>query len=325
MIVLAVVVAALATGLYGAAHRASSGYARVSDLSYAVLARPLILQASSGDEAVGSELAKLSSATRTSLLGDISSWASECRMIAHEMGALPVPAGAPRASSALARAMVEHGDFASEMLHGIDLALSSGSSPGALQALAEARQSFLAADASEIRAGRLLARAPGHAHLDAVHWPGGLLARMISEPSARTKLASDLSGAPALDLKPEVVLGSVWVNPPPETLDGTVGVIGPSSGITVGAVVANLGNADEKGVIVSAQLRASQSAGVHGAATRSVTVSLGAGDRRVVSFGPFRVSSGHSYVVTLVVGHVPGQTAGTGSTSASFPFVVGPL
>jgi len=161
--------------------------------------------------------------------------------------------------------------------------------------------------------------APGRARLPASVWvthPG------VWTSSAAQALVGQLSSSSSLAARHQVVLlhNGIRLTPPalpPATSapPAATGTVPPTHRLSVTAVVANQGNVDEPHIAVTI--------GIQGGPTHSRTISLAAGRSAAVPLPPFKVTPGHSYVLTLSVNPPAGQTVRT-NTSTTFTIQVAP-
>jgi hypothetical protein len=108
--------------------------------------------------------------------------------------------------------------------------------------------------------------------------------------------------SPSLAVRHDLGLVLVSTRPSPTSYNGSVAILGLTRQLSVGVVVANVGNVSEHGVPVVVTLASGQTQ-----SARTV-VDLDPGQRRALSLGGFSLSPLRIYVLTVTVGPVAGET-----------------
>jgi hypothetical protein len=176
--------------------------------------------------------------------------------------------------------------------------LTSISPATAITRLTDAGVRIAFADARVAGLRASLAAAPGHAHL--VRNPF-VVDDSILGPGAMARLVGSLQSSASLAIVHDLQLGAVSISPSPLPATTVAGLteLPPTSSIAVSAVIRNLGNVAERGVVVTASLSSIGGAILSSSRVSGTVSAVGA---LSLDLPPLKVSpgSGVQLTVTLV-------------------------
>ena len=309
LVVVAVIVI-LAIGAVAQIGPASGPDRRTVDRSFAVLANAVAAQSNLSGAALNDLLTRGPGLSRTTFFSDLSSLGADTGRDDRQFAALtpPDPAGvAVRQCGATMvdrqRAATEVGDALERLLGGRQ-GLGGGNEAEAASALGRAGSVLTTADASWAACRRTLRRSPGSARLQASTWlsdPGlwtaGSLGPFVAALVSSTSLA------------PVHRLSLLALSTDPAWVPGRSGVsvVPPTSALRVRVVLADVGNVDEPGVVISVSAVPQGTARVPPSVR--VRAALDAGDSLALSAPPLRVGPGRSYVLQITATGPGGATA----------------
>ncbi len=319
---IAVMVGFLVNGVVNQGERASLGYQRSMNSSFAALAWPLALSSNKSAAMLKAVLENMGTMDRLQLGDDLARLDQSSAMVAVRAEAL---SGAPsgRVGTLFVQAMKERADAMSAFRQDIEGLLSGTSKGVAGSGLAAVGSELEAADRSYEAARELLRRSPGKAVLPVSSWVGN--AGRWS-PGGLSALVSTVRSAPGLTPAPRVTILLAWVDPPPVPGSGNEVTLLPTGRLVVHMVVADTGNVGEHAIPLEVRLERVPSGpgttGLGGSATLEKSVTLLAGQRQSVVFPAMSVTTGDSYILEVKAGPAPGQVLGPG-TEDSFNLHVG--
>lgn len=309
LVVVAVIVI-LAVGAVAQIGPASGPDRRTVDRSFAVLANAVAVQSNVSGAALNDLLTDGPGLPRMPFFSDLSSLGADTGRDVRQLAALtpPDPSGATIRQCGTSmmdrqRAATEVGSALERLLGGRQ-GLGGGNEAEAASALGRAGSLLTTADASWAACRRTLRRSPGGARLQASTW--------VSHPGLWTPgslgpfVAALVSSA---SLAPVHRLSLLALSTVPASVPGGAGVsvLPPTSALHVRVVLANVGNVDEPGVVLSVSAVPQGTARVPPPVRMRAGVD--AGDSLALSPPPLRVGPGRSYVLQITVTGPGGATA----------------
>ena len=321
----------------------SKAYWRSIDRSYALVARPVVEQSDRLDSQLRALLRSMAGETRASLQAALDTLVRQGASLARQAATAASPPPYGGSGAEVTTAMQDRASALDDLRSGVDglLGMSplpvAGSATPAQPGSSSRHLSVSAAAAVFSKAGTLLGEAdrayaagrrvlhtaPGGAALPSSVWSGRTDASTTGGMQAlAATLASSGSLAPVHDvvLSPSgITLTPAPVPPVPGAPVG-VAVVPPTGSLTVDAVIANKGNVDERGIVVTADLAAT---GAQPVVRRSRGFGLSDRSSVSVTLSHLHVVPGGSYTLTVSVAPPVPDIAGA-PTTATLTFQVAP-
>lgn len=307
------VVVAVAVGVGAQMGAASRPYQTAVNRSYAALAASAVRRSNADGLTLRTTIAGAPADERQVLFGDLDSLAAETASTARQLDFATPPDPSGGAGALCQAALDGRASTVASLRSAVEGLLggpagdagSDGGETHVAELLAADGAQFQLADREFARCGQILADAPGSAHLPASTW--------VTKPSTWSALAlvalvRSLVAAPSLVAVHRLTVEATSLDPTPLSTSGQV-VVPATTTLEPSLVVANGGNVDESGVVVTVRAQPFTARAIR--SSTHVTVGVAWGASRALTLPALPVTAGAIYVVTFEV------TPRSGSVSTS--------